>query len=41
MVHAGSLEIMMVNGLPVFFDRYGNELTDGGRRRPPPEAFAA
>lgn len=41
MVHAGSLEIMMVNGLPVFLDRYGNELTDGRRRRPPPEASAA
>jgi hypothetical protein len=41
MVHAGSLEIMMVNGLPVFLDRFGNELTDGGRRRPPPEVSAA
>jgi Domain of unknown function (DUF222) len=41
LVHAGMLEIMMVNGLPVFLDRYGNELTDGGRRRPPPEGVAA
>jgi len=41
MVHAGTLEIMMVNGLPMFLDRYGNELTDGGRRRPPPEVSAA
>ncbi|MFP5579889.1 MAG: HNH endonuclease signature motif containing protein [Acidimicrobiia bacterium] len=41
MVHAGTLEIMMVNGLPMFLDRDGNELTDGGRRRPPPEASAA
>lgn len=41
MVHAGLLEIMMVDGLPVFLDRYGNELTDGGRRRPPPEVHAA
>jgi hypothetical protein len=41
MVHAGSLEIMMVNGLPVFLDRYGNELTDGGRRQPPPTVSAA
>ena len=41
MVHAGALEIMMVNGLPLFLDRYGNELTDGGRRRPPPEGVAA
>jgi len=41
MVHAGSLEIMMVNGLPLFLDRFGNELTDGGRRRPPPEGLAA
>jgi hypothetical protein len=41
MVHAGTLEIMMVNGLPMFFDRDGNELRDGGRRRPPPEVVAA
>ncbi len=41
MVHAGTLEIMMVNGLPMFLDRDGNELRDGGRRRPPPGAVAA
>lgn len=41
MVHAGSLQVMMVNGLPVFLDRYGNQLTEGGRRRPPPQASAA
>lgn len=40
-VHAGTLQIMMVNGLPTLLDRHGNELTEGGRRRPPSEASAA
>src|SRR3546814_19988696 len=41
MVHAGTLEIMMVNGLPMPFDRDGTELTDGGRRRQPPNTEKA
>ena len=40
MVHARSLEVMIIAGVPSFFDRYG-ELIEPGRRRPPPDVVAA
>jgi hypothetical protein len=39
-VHSGALSVLMVDGMPLFLDRYGNEL-GAGRRRPPPEVLAA
>ncbi|HUF31703.1 MAG TPA: DUF222 domain-containing protein [Acidimicrobiales bacterium] len=39
-IHSGVLSVLMVDGMPLFLDRYGNEL-GSGRRRPPPEAVAA
>lgn len=39
-VHSGALSVLMVDGMPLFLDRYGNEL-GSGRRRPPPEVAAA
>lgn len=39
-VHSGALSVLMVDGMPLFLDRYGNQL-GGGRRRPPPDVAAA
>lgn len=39
-IHSGALSVLMVDGMPLFLDRHGNEL-GGGRRRPPPEVVAA
>lgn len=39
-VHAEALSVLMVDGMPLFLDRYGNEL-GAGRRRPPPDVLAA
>ena len=39
-IHSGALSVLMVDGMPLFLDRYGNEL-GSSRRRPPPEVRAA
>ncbi len=39
-IHSGALSVLMVDGMPLFLDRHGNELGPG-RRRPPPDAVAA
>lgn len=39
-IHSGALSVLMVDGMPLFLDRYGNEL-GAGRRRPPPDLVAA
>ena len=39
-IHSGALSVLMVDGMPIFLDRHGNELGTG-RRRPPPEVAAA
>lgn len=39
-IHLGALTVVMVDGMPLFYDRNGNELTEG-RRRPPPHVHAA
>lgn len=39
-VHSGALSVLMVDGMPLFLDRNGNEL-GSGRRRPPPDVVAA
>ena len=40
MIHAGSLEVMIIAGVPAFLDQDG-ELIEPGRRRPPPDVAAA
>jgi hypothetical protein len=40
MVHKGTLEALMVSGVPMFLDQYGHVL-GAGRRRTPPWATAA
>lgn len=39
-IHSGSLSVLMVDGMPLFLDRNGNEIGTG-RRRPPPDVVAA
>lgn len=34
-IHSGALEVMMIDGMPLFLDRYGNELGAGRRREVP------
>ena len=40
MIHAGKLSVIMLAGMPVFFDQFGEQI-GRGRRRPPPDASAA